>query len=479
MQSSPQELRPVARGTQHLPAATPLRRGSSSDSPAAAARLSGGGGKRTLLRSVPGLIGLGLLLGACVDTTPVGPDSGNFTPASAPAAVFGHGASACGITLTARLMAGPMHVGNIAVWNDEGQMYLRYQTVNGWRMQVSNGAILGMPQVMPPEPDLFPLRKAHNPLATEHTFVMSVNSDWEPMRAMIQIAAHAVVRHPSIPRQVHAWAEGVRMHPEAPPIINSHRLQDCTREIIAISGANVFHDDAMDELGNQQLVWNSVALLYRGMRTGDKVWLDRGRGSACAADGSCTNDNLEIMRDLITGARHIPSEILKPLHFAIEDKNFAPGEMTAIPRDVRVIFFFTPVGEGAFSSDEIQLLRRFVAEGGRVVYVAGAEEDGGSAASSASQWLEKMGASARSQPLLMSESLAAECASATTRVDRSHGITNDVGQLKLSCAAEIVSLGAKDIPLVWSPGGAYVLGASVRVDTRGTGAVASSQMQMF
>lgn len=91
------------------------------------------------------------------------------------------------------------------------------------------------------------------------------------------------------------------------------------------------------------------------------VMLDRGRASPCWLDGSCTDTALTGLRTLYTGTGATVSDIFS-----------SPGSLLSFPPDVGLLLLVLPRQD--YTVDEINALKQFVAEGGRIVLVT--EESG-------------------------------------------------------------------------------------------------------
>ena len=134
--------------------------------------------------------------------------------------------------------------------------------------------------------------------------------------------------------------------------------------VVVFNDINIFVNEGMDAgvgiPNNHILVQNLVGFSSSGSRgTGTNVWWDIGRGSRCAIlplPSQCTP----------AGYSSVASEIVNA-GLTIETVFSASGTLTDIPADVKVIFLWNPAV--AYTVAEINALRQFAGEGGRVIFV--------------------------------------------------------------------------------------------------------------
>ena len=117
----------------------------------------------------------------------------------------------------AKLLAGQsIEAGNVSVWNDAQNLYVRYQTFGGWALSETHLAVAasleGIPQTPSgnPKVGLFQYAGMHQPNVTEYNYVIALEK--YAGAAQLFIAAHAVVKKTGgkgkAPNEETAWAQG-------------------------------------------------------------------------------------------------------------------------------------------------------------------------------------------------------------------------------------------------------------------------------
>jgi hypothetical protein len=120
-------------------------------------------------------------------------------------------------TTTTTLWAGQnINAGTVKVWNDQTDLYVRYNTAAGWSITETHLAVAtslaGIPQTRNgnPIPGRFPYSNVHNPAVTEFTYTVALG-DLEPGDELY-IAAHCVaeLRGPGgeLIRRETGWGDG-------------------------------------------------------------------------------------------------------------------------------------------------------------------------------------------------------------------------------------------------------------------------------
>jgi hypothetical protein len=437
------------------------------------------------------LLGALLLAGACDHlggkqiVEPPSPEAGGY--------VLAQQAGGCGLALSTVLRTEDgADVGFFTVWNDEANLYVRFRTTPGWLLHHTYLAAATRMSDIPldgtgnPIPGYFALQQAHPAHPSEYVYTIPRLAEWATGTSPL-IAGRAEVRSSDGKRGAVTWAIGRRfVEPHGVAMyIPDFTLQDCTGQAIVVGDANVFDDVAMANPGNQQWVRNLIGLPAPGPRgEGRTVWFDRGRGAACAMQTNlfgqpnyepCNDERLSRLRSVIEQAG-----------YRIESRAFATGGMTSIPRDVKLLFLWTPRSEHAFTADEVNQLRRFVAEGGRIVYISEWQMYYGDlgVVATATLFLQNMGSAARvvgagtaNQPLHDCASYVFEnprqpawppksIAYAVTSRLGSHGSMAGVADIALACASTVRNVEDDAEVLFRDRSGAHVLGASVRVSTK-------------
>lgn len=216
------------------------------------------------------------------------------------------------------------------------------------------------------------------------------------------------------------------------------------RDIAVFNDVNVFDDFAMADPDNQRLVRNLVGFSGTGPRaSGTQVWFDLGRPNACF--GNCT---VPLMRSTIAAAG-----------FGVADVNSNAGAFAGIPATVKAIFLWLPTL--AYTTAEVNALKQFAAEGGRVVFVGEHEGYyGASGIAIENQFLTAMGA------VLRNTGGAIDCGrvAMTESQLRPAQITEGVITLQMGCAS-VIAPGPEDYPLFYDRTGTRVLAGVARIDT--------------
>ena len=224
------------------------------------------------------------------------------------------------------------------------------------------------------------------------------------------------------------------------------------RDVVVFNDINVFDDVAMTNSGNVQLVKNLLNFEATGVRVqGTKVWFDCGRGAQSQFTpcfGGVDRYTYQPFRSLINSEG-----------FEIENINSSSGTLVNIPTDVKILFLFIPRVQ--FTLAEINEMKKFGEEGGRIIFVG--EWDGfytnvGLAVEN--QFLVNMGAFMRnvgnavdgSDTILPLSSL------------RPHPIMRNINSLMVNFAS-VIELGPNDFALFYNSTNSLVLAGVAQIDT--------------
>ena len=223
------------------------------------------------------------------------------------------------------------------------------------------------------------------------------------------------------------------------------------RDIVVLNDLNVFDNSRMEDPNNVLFVRNLVSFASSGPRNGGTVaQFDCGRlgVSLGSFDNLCTDAASSLFRGAIAEAGMTFARTAIPA-----------GQMTGFATNVRVLFLFMPCQE--FTVPEVNALKQFAAEGGRVVFIGEHAMNEGfyfPCLPTENQLLSDMGA------LMRNLGSAFNCAA--TFVVRSlgqHQITQGMTQLSIACASEIL-LGPNDFALYHDTSNAHVLAGVARID---------------
>lgn len=226
-------------------------------------------------------------------------------------------------------------------------------------------------------------------------------------------------------------------------------------DIIVINDQNIFDEIPMANAGNVRFVRNLINFTGTGPRASGKVvWYDRGRDSPCFLNLECGDSAKARLNAVIEGAGY---SILK-LDF------YSP--FTSIPPDVKVVVLWMPLI--TYSTDEVNALKRFAGEGGRILFIGEHINFYGQAGIDLeNQLLAAMGSQMVNLPNLF------DCQGATDPPDlyfytpsaslRSHPLLDGVSRLGYVCAAEIQA-GPNDFPLFYDTTNLHPLAAVAKID---------------
>ena len=132
-----------------------------------------------------------------------------FQETSVPWTSYGGSGDVCGETTVATLFAGQnIDVGSVKVWNDENNLYVKYETDYCWKIDEIHlyvGDCDNIPQHNGnPTPGQFPIKESYADGTNCATFCIPLSELCE----CVCIAAHAVVRNKCTYQEETAWADG-------------------------------------------------------------------------------------------------------------------------------------------------------------------------------------------------------------------------------------------------------------------------------
>jgi hypothetical protein len=220
-------------------------------------------------------------------------------------------------------------------------------------------------------------------------------------------------------------------------------------DVIVFNDVNVFDNTAAQDPSNVQLFKNLVNFTATGPRgSGGSVLIHQGHGSLCLSTSLPTADCTAIWTSFVSTMTGEDYSV------AYADDQTAP--LTTIASDVKVVILALPMQ--AYSNSEVNSLKAFAGEGGRIVFVG--EWDGfyGDGINIENDFLVKMGAE------MQNTGGAVNCGYTTIPQSslRPHQVTTDLTQLTIGCAS-VVDPGPNDYPLFYDTTGELVLGAVAKV----------------
>lgn len=230
------------------------------------------------------------------------------------------------------------------------------------------------------------------------------------------------------------------------------------KDVVVLNDVNPFVNIGLLNPNNVTFIKNLLNFdtpEIRGRST--KIWFDCGRNTAHILDtpipcGNSTRYNP--LRQIIAGEG-----------YTLEDISSNEGTLVNIPQEVKIIFLWLP--RIAYTVNEINALKDFANEGGRIVFVGEWNNFYGTVGLAVeNQFLLNMGAVMRNvgnavdclpftgapYPILPFSSL------------RPHPITRDMTGLAVACAS-VIELGPNDFPLFYDTSNRFVLGGVAQIDT--------------
>jgi len=219
-------------------------------------------------------------------------------------------------------------------------------------------------------------------------------------------------------------------------------------DVLVFNDINIWDNSAFvtggggDSVNNDRLVRNIVGFTAQGSRANGTVLMNyHGSGSICGS--SCASTSNTTMTAILAAAGFSVIDELGPT-------------LDSIPAGVKVLFLWTP--SVVFSRNEINLMKQFAAQGGRLVFVG--EHDGYYAAGIPieNQFLIDMGAQ------MTNIGQAVDCGRVVQpdSVLRQHQVTTGMTAVAMGCASVIVP-GPNDFPLWYDMTNTQVLAAVAKV----------------
>ncbi|WP_051935896.1 hypothetical protein [Salegentibacter sp. Hel_I_6] len=217
------------------------------------------------------------------------------------------------------------------------------------------------------------------------------------------------------------------------------------RDIVVLNDANIFDDQAMQDPDNIRFVQNLVNFTTSGIRnSGTTFMFDTGRNTACAQCIGIWGD----MRSVITNEGYSIMDISSP-----------SDDLTNIPSDVKIIMLVMPMFQ--YTVEEINSLKLFAAQGGRIIFMGEWDDYYGSGIDLENQFLLNMGA------VLKNTGGALDCNAyfqAPPNTDVIHPIMEGVGEISIACAS-VIEPGEGDFALFYDTTNTSVLGGVAKIDT--------------
>jgi hypothetical protein len=391
-------------------------------------------------------------LSACQDQQIVAPE---LQPASSQ--ILQVPEEACGTPMTVPMRTpGGQVVAHVTVYNteDPNTLYLMFETEPGYTLLQWAGAWMPLGAPAMTDPAQFPFGGTLPPGVSRH--IEGVRIQVEPGEE-VMVAIWARFLHPSGRVTVHAWADGQPVNRgQARYFI--YTWQACEdddvpapgTDVVVFNDVNPFDDNAMGVAAtdNPTMVRNLVSFTTDGPRNdGNVVWWDFGRNSACP---NCV--------PLSTTRSIIASE-----GFTLTDISSSSGTLVSIPADVKSIWLWLP--RVYYTDAEINALKQFASEGGRIVFIGEHSGFYGDGIPIQNDFLARMGA------VLRNTGGAVDCGytTLTSASIRPHQVTQGVNSLTIACAS-VIEPGGNDYVLFYDTSVTHVLAGVATIDTEPLGA---------
>ncbi|MBC7895942.1 MAG: ABC transporter [Cytophagaceae bacterium] len=375
-------------------------------------------------------------------------------------------AAACGTTTTVNLerTTGAV-VGTVQAWNDATDLHVAFTgTQVTWHESFVNvsltaGAIPLLPNGTP-KLGAFAYRKSHNPRVGTYEYVIPLSSVGGTTGTDLVIAAIAILA--GGPPAAVSYGDGTKINPPAAHEYFVHTVQRCGsppppppgKDIVVFNDINVFDAGATTNANNVQMVKNLANYTTSGPRNAaTQVAWDRGRNARCGTTGNneCNDTNMGNTRSAITSQGLTMVDIFSSSG-TLDDIIATQGA------NWKSIWLWTPLQ--AFTVEEVNALKQFANEGGRVVFIGeflGYYPQSG--IDLENQFLLDMGA------VMTNTGGAVNCGYNTLPATslRPHQITTGVSTLTIACSSVLIP-GPNDFPLYYDLANTNVLSAVATID---------------
>ncbi len=229
--------------------------------------------------------------------------------------------------------------------------------------------------------------------------------------------------------------------------VGCESIQVPGRDVVVLNDINIFDNTALEDPDNVRFVQNLVNYTTTGTRNdGDVVWIDRGRNARCYSNGECTEEGWGTTESVITDAG-----------FTVESIFSTVGSLINIPSNVKIVMLIMPTAQ--YTVDEINTLKQFAAEGGRIIFV-GEHDSFYLNIDVENQFLANMGA------VLFNTGGQIDCNYTVLpeSSNRDHPIMNGIVDLTIACAS-VIEPGEGDFALFYDTTNTKVLGGVAKIDT--------------
>lgn len=377
---------------------------------------------------------------ACADL-PAGPQSADFTPLFTLT-----NAAQCGpSTIADHRASSGRKIGTVEIYNTATSLHVIFSMIDGATVRESHVhaalSLAGIP-VNGGRAALgkFDYVSYHNPAlaAVNYAIPLANIGSGANTGDDVYVAPNTFGESQGLTRA--GWPDGMSLGPNA----NSgtamvHTIQPCGtppppppgNDVVVYNDINMLDNNSLGNANNVLMAQNLVNYTHSGSRgTATEIQIDCGRGSISAF--ICGSTYWGTARTTWAGAG-----------FSITDIASSSGTLTSFGPNVKVVFLINPCV--AYTKEEINAMKAFAVEGGRVVFVGEWEGYYPTACIAIeNQFLLDMGAQ------MTNAGLAYDCGYNTLPAAslRPHQVTTGMTNVTMACSSEIVP-GPNDFPLYY------------------------------
>lgn len=290
------------------------------------------------------------------------------------------------------------------------------------------------------------LKQAISPQATTTTFSFSISSE------KMQQGKNTI----TIIVQLN---DGTRYSITITVIFNPDKPPVAGRDIVVFNDNNFYSGDnnngsitklPISDPSNIKFMKNLFVFNTDGIRKSAKtIWLYRGHNSN-NCKGECDDNDLKPVLDIIA-------------NLAMNASTDSSESLTSIPADVKVLMMMMP--STSFTNTEINLLKKFATEGGRIVFVGEhVGFYGTTGIDTENDFLTKMGA------VMRNKGNSVDCIKndgsptiLTSSSIRGHQVTTDISSLSVACSS-VITPGPNDFPLFYDQTNSQLLAGVAAID---------------
>jgi hypothetical protein len=365
-------------------------------------------------------------------------------------------------------------LGTAEVWNDSRDLHIVVTPLrtNIWEMtthptldlatvpkHASTGAALF---------GIFAYSKSLRPGAASYDWVFQLSSLGFKEGDQTYIPLFVNTRLTPASPKVIVWGDGVQIDSRTPHTAMTYTVQQCVNtqpppgtDVVVFNDINVLDNTAMPNPSNVTMVQNLVNFTSPLPRNSAKdVWVDCGHGSVSTY--VCTGGYWNTMVATMTGQGYNVSYTFSA----------ADGILASIPSNVKVVVLVNPCQ--AFTKNDINGMKLFAAQGGRLVFVGEHSGYYGGCIPIENAFLTNMGA------LMTNVGNFIDCGYNTQPAAslRPHQITTGMTNVRMACSSE-VTLGPSDFPLYYDLSNTKVLSAVATIDVTPLPSISSAPVASF